>query len=610
MAILKDYPIIDFSGGVVRNKSSYAMKKNELLSAYNVEIDELGRIKRKRGSVKFGTNSAYNATGSSSTGITAIDNGYCWYYGGTSATSNFRMFFNDKVSVIHEVIGAQLSADINTASTTVTVVSGGSGSTVLNFATFAGGGTGTVEIDGDLVSYTGVSSPNLTGVSAVSRTIKTGVAIHQSRQITQPSTAFDFTQGGYYTTAGNGTIPNLLFVNARNNIAWLTSGTDTNFDNQDTTVLGLFLTNYRDRLYIAGSGADSVAKSGVNKIFYSALGNGTSWATASNFDVVDQDGGMISGLKAFSDRLLIFTLNSFFSYNQVTLKQKSNTVGAYNHRVVQELNGLIYTFCPSGVFVTNGVSSKKISAPIEDVLLKFRPSYDALSRVVTNTFAFKYKDYYCLCLKNISEIENSIIYGLFVCYNTKTKSWTMWRDSTANGGTSTSAMTFPRFLFGGSNYNDTTAFLGKQEFEGYFRGGGDNYLYRLFENRYIDSTGTAKGTDLLTDFLTNASDTAISAHFETPLYDLAIPQYIKKFKYIRGLSEVVGWNAEYRVENKEGVTGYKPIGQFQRPNQRLVIPDTPSGYRIGFRFSNNDRNSTGVFNGFIIEDTEAIPSKQ
>lgn len=592
MATLKDYPIIDFSGGIVRNKSSYAMKKNELLSAYNVEIDELGRVIRRRGNQHHGGYTAFNTTagGKSPTGC---ENSFVYFLSNVSSAPIFRHFVNDFTTTgyVAEITGSYLTSAITTVSTTIPVAS------ATNFS--IAGTTGMCEIEGDIITYTGVSGSNLTGASVIDSNHASGSPVHALREIAQPSTVFDTTQGCYYALASDGTTPNTCFVSSRTVLASITSGAFSapiTFSDDTDKVAVLFLNNYRDRLYGCGSGSGTTANSGANRVFYSALGNASdnNWTKANYFDLPTTD--LSSALKTYNDVQYAFTINNLFAYNQITLKRRSSIVGAYNNKCPQEINGLMYTFCPSGIWVTNGTSHRKISDPVKEYIKNFKPQFDAYVRVITNTFAYKEGDNYCVYLGSITKPETQS--NIILKYNTIKKNWTVdftdiqWLH----------AKSFPIYPFGGK----------VQEVEGVFAGSSGTATYRywkLFSNEHVNGAGTSTGGDLRLDSFFNTGND-IPAHFETQLYDLATPQYIKKFKYIRGLSEVVGWNAEYRVENKEGVTLYKPIGQFQRPNQRLVIPKTPEGYRIGFRFSNNDRNSTGVFNGFIIEDTEALPSKQ
>ena len=567
--ILKDFPIISFDGGVVRNKSSYAMKKNELLSAYNVEIDELGRVIRRRGNQHYGSYLAHKNSAADVTPAGA-ENSFSFAKNAVSAASSTSMLVNDNATsgVVVRIIGSRLAGAITSASTTIDLISS---------SDFATGVTAFVEIEGDLITYTGVNANQLTGVTGITSSHAIGVPVHTTIQITQPSTAFDFTQGGYYAIADSSSISwDNCFVSSRNVLDYSASGgnfsgTPIKFTDGATPNVGvLFLVNYRDRFYGAGSGASATLTiDGANRVFYSALGDGTSWTMTNYFDIKDQSGDITSGLKVFNDVLNIFKRSSFYSYNQVSLKKRSSIVGAYNNKVIQEVNGLMYTFCPSGIWITNGISHRKISKPVEEYIKNFKPQFDDNTRVITNTFAFKYGDNYCVYLGNITKPETQS--NVILVYNTIKKNWSVFFTDIQW----LHANSFSRYLFGGR----------LQETEGVFAGsvtsGTPTYrFWKLFSNEHLNGAGNSFGGDLKLDTFFNTG-VDIAAHFETPLYDLATPQYIKKFKYIRGLSEVVGWNAEYRIEDKVGVSGYKPIGQFQRPNQRLAIPNTPLGYRIG-----------------------------
>ena len=591
--IIKDQSFIDFSGGIVRNQSSYVTKKNQLLSAYNVEIDELGRVIRRRGYQHHGAEIAYGITGGGDT-LDGCENSFMYLLSNVSSALVRRHFVNDEIStgIVAEVMGDRLTTAITASSTSI----------VLNSATNFPNSAATIEIEGDIINYGSVTGSTLNTVSNVTSSHAVGAPVHILREITQPSTAFDFTQGGYYALASDGTTPNSCFVSSRNVLSSVTSGAFSapiTFSDDTDNVQVLFIKNYRDRLYGCGSGAATLANSGMNRVFYSALGNASdnNWTKANNFDLPG-DGDISSAEMVYNDVLYIFKINHLYSYNQITLKRRSAVMGAYNNKVPQEINGLIYTFCPSGVWVSNGLSHRKISQAVEPILRRFKPAFDSNNRVVINTFAFKWKDTYNIFLSDMTfpETQDNVI----LTYDTIKKSWSMsfWANNFLH------INSFARFLFGGR----------VQEFEGLFAGAdvSNTYRYfRLFSNEHINGADNSFGGDLLLETFFNTG-LDVAAHFETPLYDLNYPQYIKKFKYIRGLSEVVGWQVSYRIENDKGITPYRTIGQFQKPNERLLIPQVPaaSGYRIGFRFSNNDRNSTGIFNGFIIEDTEILGAKQ
>src|SRR3990167_8121616 len=64
---IADYPVLDFSGGVRRDKSFFDFQKNELLDARNIEIGERGRVKIRLGSHQVGQTLSGN-----------IENSFVW----------------------------------------------------------------------------------------------------------------------------------------------------------------------------------------------------------------------------------------------------------------------------------------------------------------------------------------------------------------------------------------------------------------------------------------------------------------------------------------------------------------------------------------------------
>ena len=144
--------------------------------------------------------------------------------------------------------------------------------------------------------------------------------------------------------------------------------------------------------------------------------------------------------------------------------------------------------------------------------------------------------------------------------------------------------------------------------------GGDNTgkYFRFFETRYIDGqlTPVKQGNDILTDLVSDAAlsgGTSISGVVETPLYDLTHPELYKKFNRIRVFAEQGQWNFEYRTQDENGITQYKPLGSIDKVMKVFKLPSDVQGYRIGFRISATNGTGRGILNGFIIEDTDVVP---
>lgn len=127
MPKIADKAYFDFSGGVRRDKSPFALKDNELQRGRNFEVDELGRIKKRRGSYQFGQDIAGLPLR-----IHHDPNGFF--------VSN-----NAAPAVVYRLSSGRLNTALTTSSTSVVL----SATPSPNFNTSAD----VIEIEGDLINY-------------------------------------------------------------------------------------------------------------------------------------------------------------------------------------------------------------------------------------------------------------------------------------------------------------------------------------------------------------------------------------------------------------------------------------------------------------------------
>jgi len=153
------------------------------------------------------------------------------------------------------------------------------------------------------------------------------------------------------------------------------------------------------------------------------------------------------------------------------------------------------------------------------------------------------------------------------------------------------------FRFGDRALNSRSALFG---------GDSGGKVWRLFENKYTDFTPAKQGGDIFQDLISDTGS-PISASFETSLYDMTHPELFKKIKGVRMFAEQGQWNVEYRVENEQGITQYRPLGTLNKTNQFFPFPKEAVGFRHGFRISGVNSASTSIFNGLIFEDIELTP---
>lgn len=565
MAKIAAFKVSDFSGGVRRDKSSLEMQKNELLDARNIEINERGRIRIRRGGQQHGQ----TLTGT-------IENSATWSRG-IGPSTNFLVNNNAATCVISDsTTNARVTTAVITTDTTIVVNS-----------TAGLAASGTVEIEGDLIAYTGVSGgTTLTGVTGITSAHAVGAAVNQWDTLAQSGTAVDGSMGITYAALNN----ILFFGGTGANIKQLSSaGVVSDVSGEPSIIL---LTTYRDRLYGVGDGTSGTNEEGY-RVSFSARGDGTSWTPASDyFDVFGASSEYVSALKVHKDVLGIFKMFSIFTYDEVELKERIVQIGAYNQKVVQEVNGDIYTFCPNGIFLTNFFSAKQIGEPVREYWENFVPQFDSTGRVVTNVWAASFMNSYLLFLGSITSPTTDS--NVVLEYNTLSKNWTVHQ-----GG-------FNSFVH--LNGFQVMTFGDKNQTYGSYLIGGDSTgkVWKMYSNKYRASNNTVYGGDLFQDLLSDTGS-PVSASFETPLYDMTYPELFKKFKNLRVLTERGVWMVEYRIENETGmVTQYKNLGSTKNRNCTLPFPSEAQGYRIGFRFSSVNTAAQSIFNGFVIEDTDVL----
>ena len=582
MAKLNDFPITEFKG-VVKNKSDLMMEKGEMKQILNMEIGDSGRATRRKGSVQCGQTLA-----------APIINSFSAHLLSGNLITNFHLVAEQASSAnIYPLRANYLTAAVSVGDTTITM------GTTANFDT----PTGTVEIEGDTIAYTGTTGTTLTGCTGILKAHAVGTPVRQFSQTGfTVSSGVDTRCGCYFFVLGG-----KVFANGRVGSAYTTGSNWTAVSDADEAG-GLFDTVYRNRVYRAGSGASdgSGTRNGsVNRVSYSDAGDGTSWTLTNYFDVEDDNGEEITGLKVLSDRLLIFKLNSMFGYDEVQLKQKLYGVGAYNHFCTQKIGNLIYTFCPSGVWITNGYSARKISEPIDEYLKYFKPVYDSLARVITNCFTGTYRNKFYLYLKNLIDPDtNANKADVVLVYDTIDGTWSV-EDSYTN---------FIHFL-SCNHYVEANAWSAAtsdimQTGEFMFGADSSNKYYKLFEDRFLTNAATRVivGGDLIPNLISNDSGNAISTVIETPMYYLGSPEWWKKIEAVRILIESGDFDISYRIDKGDKITDWIPLGNFHNRNKRVSLKDK-EGYGIAFKITGNSKDTLSTFNGIIVESIETLQKK-
>lgn len=567
MAKLQDRFILDLTGGMRNDKSDYRKLSNESVVIRNYIIDRSGRLCKRLGSHQLGQT------------ISADDFENMFYFERLVAGATPDAFFvantRNSGATIKRLIGSRNTSALTTASTSITLD---------DASDFLNTGDDDAEIEGDLFNYTGITSNTLTGVTGLSFAHDANTAVNQ--WINLDTDTFDGRKGISYAVLNN-----LLYVQANDGAALTFDG--STFSAVTGEPNARFATAYRQRIYATQYTSTSNAR-----VFFSNAGDPTTWTGTDFFDVEGERGELITSFKDYNDELLIFKTNSFFAYNETTLKLRNNIYGAYNHKVTKEINGLMYSFCPEGIFVTNGHSVTKISDPVKDWIRDFRPIKDTLSNtIVENTFAAVFDEKYVLYIGDVT--TPGTFKDVALVYDTQLKNWSVF-----------TGLTNFQYLGGFNAYNYGGAIQGLLSL---FGGDSAGKAYRFFSKSYVDTDNNARFVgpsghifeDLISD-----TGVLVSSEVHTKLYDFGATS-LKQVGYIRVLAESPGLFASFRVETEKGlVSDWISLGEVDKRNKRFRLPTHIKGYRYAVNITHSDRNIAPVLNGITFEDIELLDDKR
>ena len=573
MAKLRDFVIADGSGGLVTNKSDYEMARNEFKKTLNLDFDERGKFKRRRGIQQWGDTKSGTIDESLFFSISTL---------GDAPTSYHVMLDRASNATLYRIVGDVVTAAIATSDTVITFRS---------VAFFAA--SGTVEINGDLIAYTGKAGATLTGCTGILKAHAAGSIGNQI--ISVGATGVDTRSGAYLSVLNN-----VLFINGRVGSATWDGSSITAVSDADEPA-GICSTNYRDRIYVIGSGATDASgtrNGSPLRVSFSDAGDATSWDINNLFDVEDDLGESLRALVEHEDILVLFKFNSIHTYDEVQLKQRIWNAGAYNQKVVKKINDVIYTFCPTGVYETNGFSARKISDPVKEYLKEFKPAIETIGRAVTNTFAGVFEDKYLLYIGDITEPE--VLTDVVLVFDTIRRNWTIYDGFT--DFTHLGSLT-------GINQGDSGNYNIDQAL---FAGDSNGKYWRLFENRYLDfqSTRTYQGGDIVANLISNSNGNALSTVLETPYHTLGNLDW-KEIEYLAAMVERGDFQISYSLDIGSKKTDWESLGDFRNSiTFRRLKNNLKQGYRMAFRVTNQTANTLSIFNGLVAGNIETMEEKR
>lgn len=181
---------------------------------------------------------------------------------------------------------------------------------------------------------------------------------------------------------------------------------------------------HKSRMFVLNSLYGSGAP--VTRVFYSAVGNFTSWPAANNFDVSFGDGFPCTEFAILNDLLVIFKYNSVWTINTDSadptnwqLRSISNDLGCVGRGTVQEVDGFLYFLSARGVYRTDGVNFEELSHDIKDDLHAIIPISVSDTSLIEFDSCF-FDDKYILHESFWKTLPNWYV------FHTRTNTWTTW----------------------------------------------------------------------------------------------------------------------------------------------------------------------------------------
>src|SRR3990167_1221556 len=557
----------DFSGGIRRDKSPYDLKDNELQRGRNFEIDDQGRIRKRRGSLQFGQD------------VANIINFHC------DANGLFAANYHATQLVVYRLRSSTNDSALTTATSSIAVSPSG------QFIA----GPSSAEVNGDEFSYgSGGGGSPLATVTGISESHAARSVIQQWVSIgTLNSTRTHVSIDGCWFTYLNG-LTVILSNDSASNSDMSTWDASSIADVPTMDVNARLLETFRDRVF-------TVLTNG-SRVYYSNLGVVAFPTTIedNSFDIEDQLGEPITAIKQYRKNLIISKQSSVYAYSgSLPVRQLTTTWGVYNENCLQEIRGLLYGVGPEGAFVSNGVSFVDIGKPVQEYSeanskVDFNSGGDVSEIQLTRTAQWDNK--FIIYINDFTDPETGLsATKLALVYDTIKKNWVIWRDISA----STAFKSLSNFRSGGSVLGD----LQQRPIVLFSEG---TIVYRMFENRTIQRVtagGRTVGTDRYSDEYKDAVGTPITMNVVTKPFDLGQPNYRKEWGYLKVFCErPQGMSISAIIDDGDPI----PLGQCNSRINRFKFPPNTKGTRCALAIDESSINSSAIFNGCIFEECKVI----
>ena len=340
-------------GGLVLNQPTFNMQPGQALELENFEPDIDGGYRRIDGFQRY-VRQIVPQTSSSSEEVLMVVN-----------------FANKVVAARGQKIFSSASTELATAITSDATMSGSGTITVDSTTGFSS--SGTLQIDSEIFTYTGVTSTTFTGVTRA--TSSTSAAAHAVNAVVSESwterdtgrssaSRYNFER---FNFDGN---DKLVVVDGDNNPTFFNaamSATDISSAGSGevpTAVTGAkFVAAFKDHMFYAGM------SSTPQEVVFSVPFDEDNFATGSGAGSVKVD-DTITGLKVFRDNLFIFCENRIFKLSGTSLSDFAMTPVTRNIGCIEPFGSTIQEFAGDLIFLgPDGLRTVAGTARIGDVEL-------------------------------------------------------------------------------------------------------------------------------------------------------------------------------------------------------------------------------------------------
>ena len=320
----------NLEGGLVLNRSTFMMQPGEALQLENFEPDIQGGYRRITGHTKF-INHIIPQTSASSEKVLMV-----------------AVFDNKVLAARGEKIFSSASTELSLGVLSTTAMTGSGTLTVDTTSGFSS--SGTLQINSEIFTYTGVTSKTFTGVTRA--TSSTTAAAHSIDDVVSESwTERDSSRsnaGKYnferFNFDGNDKI---IFVDGANApVVFNTSLSAT--DVSASAVSGSkFVAAYREHMFYAGK------SSTPQEVVFSKPFDEDDFTASDGAGSIKVDDTIV-GLKVFRDNLFIFCENRIFnltgsSLSDFAIKPVTRNIGCINGDSIQEFAGDLIFLGPDGL---------------------------------------------------------------------------------------------------------------------------------------------------------------------------------------------------------------------------------------------------------------------